>query len=279
RNKSPPLRHSEIHWAWRVENPRIGLYSQMMLTDQIRANPDWARLPGRVLEGGYEVQDLLEAEEGRAKYKIRVLGGGGIDAFANVIQAEGAQAEDQVAVWEMARRLEEANLNTPLAAGQTQLDGVELIYIVLRRPDEMLSSVLRERPLSSQEAGQVLVSVCRALEHLHNNDLVQGCVSPEQIFALGDLIQLSTEGVRRLGSAPAFEVVKAKYRAPESAGVNITPAADVWCLGATLSEVLAPKESEIDLREQAGNLPKPYGTIVERCLDPDPQTRCKLPEL
>jgi eukaryotic-like serine/threonine-protein kinase len=251
----------------------------MMLTDQIGANPDWASLPGRVLEGGYEVQELLEAEEGRAKYKIHVLGGGGMDAFANFIQANAAPAEDQVALWGIARQLEHANLNTPLAAGQTQLDGVELIYVVLRKPDEILSSAVCERPLSSEEAGQVLVNVCQALEHLHNNDLVHGYVSPEQIFALGDLIQLSTEGVRRIGSTPAFEVVKAKYLAPESAGVNITPAADVWCLGATLSEILEPKDSEIDLRERAGKLAKPYGTIVERCLDPDPQTRCKLPEL
>jgi eukaryotic-like serine/threonine-protein kinase len=256
----------------------LPLFSEMMLTEQIHSKPDWASLPGRVLEGGYEVQELLEAEQDRAKYKIRVLGGGGIDAFASFLRADGGTAGDQVEIWETVRRLEHANLNTPLAAGQTQLDGVELIYVVLRKPDEILGSILRERPLAKEEAGEVLVSVSRALEHLHKHDLVHGCVSPDQIFALGDSIQLSTECVRRAGTAPIFEMATGKYVAPESAGVNVRPAADVWGLGATLFEVLTQKEFAMASREQVGSLPIPFGTVVERCLDPDPQTRCDVPD-
>ncbi len=246
--------------------------------EQIHSEPQWASFPGTVLEGGYEVQELLEAEQGRAKYKIRILGGGGVDAFVDVLR-KSAGAESQLALWETARTAEHPNLSTPLAAGETQLDGVELLYIVLRRPDEMLDSILRERALTSEEAGEVLVSAARALEHLHSRELVHGCVSPEQILAVGDSIQLSTHCVRSAGKAPALEIATAKYVAPESADVNVTAAADVWCLGATLFEALTQKEAGGEWRERVGNLPAPFGRILERCLDPNPESRCQLPEV
>jgi eukaryotic-like serine/threonine-protein kinase len=254
------------------------LFLQTMLSEEIHTTPDWTSLSGRVLEGGYEVQELLEAEHDRAKYKIRVLGGGGVEAFADFVRAEGAAAEDQVQLWEAARELQHPNLNTPLTTGQTQQDGVDLIYVVLRKPDEILSSALLERPLACDEAGEVLASISRALEHLHQQDLVHGCVSPEQILATGDSIQLSTEWVRRAGNAPGVELAAAKYIAPESAGVNVTAAADMWCLGATLFEILKQKEFGADSEEQVGSLPAPFGGIVERCLDTNPQTRCGLSE-
>ncbi len=255
------------------------IVSQPILPEQIDSEPQWASFPGRVLEGGYEVQELLEAEEGRAKYKIRVLGGGGVDAFVDVLQDGGVDGESQLAVWESLRPPEHSNLSTPLTAGRTQLDGVELIYVVLRKPDETLESVLRERALTTEEAGEVLVSAARALEHLHSRDFVHGCVSPEQTLAVGDSIQLSTECVAKAGSGPAFRVAKAKYVAPESADGNVTPAADVWCLGATLFEALTQKECGGEWRERAGSLPAPFGRIVERCLDANPESRCELAEV
>ena len=247
-----------------------------MLSEEIHTTPNWTSLSGKALEGGYEVQELLEAEQDRAKYKIHVLGGGGVDAFAEFVRAEGAAAEDQVQLWEAVRQLQHPNLNTPLTAGHAQQDGVDLIYVVLRKPDEILASALLERPLARDEAGEVLASVSHALEHLHEHDFVHGCVSPEQILAVCDSIQLSTECVRRAGNAPSVEVAAPKYVAPESAGVNITPAADVWCLGATLFEILSQKEFGVGSQEQVGSLPAPFGRIVERCLDTNPQTRCPL---
>lgn len=255
------------------------LPEQIPTEPQLHSEPQWASFPGRVLEGGYEVQELLEAEQGRAKYKIRVLGGGGVDAFVDVLQDAGGGAESQLAVWESLRTAEHSNLSTPLAAGRTQLDGVELIYVVLRKPDEMLDSVLRDRPLTTEEAGEVLVSAARALEHLHSRDLVHGCVSPEQTLAVGDSIQLSTECVGRVGTRPVLKIAKAKYVAPESADGNVTAAADVWCLGATLFETLTQKECGSEWRERAGSLPAPFGRIVERCLDANPESRCELAEV
>src|SRR5579884_3306011 len=161
-------------------------------TQLAQTEPQWPSLSGRVLEGGYEVGELAEADETGAKFRIRVLGDRSTEAFAQVVRATGSTAEEQLAIWETARQLKHANLSSPLACGQVQIDGVNVIYAVLRRPDEILTAALAERALDEREAGEVLVSVAAALQALANNGLVHGCVSPEEIVAQGNSIQLTT---------------------------------------------------------------------------------------
>lgn len=249
-----------------------------MLTEQTHTEPQWPSLSGRILEGGYELGELAEVDESGAKFRVRVLGDRSLDAFVHVLRGEGSAAEQQVGVWEAAQKLQHPNLSTPLAVGRTQLDGVDLIYVVLRKPEETLSSALAVRALTAKEAGEVLASVSRGLEHLLQNGLVHGCVSPEQILAVGDSVQLTTACIRRAGAEPPMELRKAKYAAPESGGMNVTPAADVWCVGATIFEALTQQECGEKCGEQAARLPQPFAAIVERCLAADPQSRCELGE-
>ncbi len=249
-----------------------------MVSESIDTTPHWGDLSGRILDGGYELQELLEAEHDRAKFKVRVLGDRTLTPVALVVRAGAHAAQEQIEIWEAARHLRHRNLSTPLASGKTELDG-ELIYVVLREPDESLSSALAERALNTKEAGAVLESVSHALETLLSDGMVHGCVSPEQIVAIGDSIQLSTEGVRKAGADPAVEITKTKYLAPESGSANVTPAADVWCLGATVFEILKQKECTAKCREEAASLPSPFNRVVERCLTPEPGLRCDLSEL
>jgi len=151
--------------------------------------------------------------------------------------------------------------------------------VVQRQPEETLSAALRERALTAAEAGQVVVSVAHALENLLRSGLVHGCVSPEQIVATGDTIQLTTECVRRIGAPPAIATVNTKYVAPESAGVNVTPAADVWCFGASVFEILTQSKYGPHREQEITQLPAPFATIAQRCLTPTMQTRCDLAEV
>ncbi len=252
-----------------------------MLSEQTQTQPQWADLSGRVLEGGYEIEDLLEADRDRAKFKIRVLGDRSVDAFVHLLRTGGTAADERLALWDSVHKLSHPNLHVPLAAGRTELEGVELIYTVLRKPDETLSGALRNRALNAKEAGEVLVSIARALERLHENRLLHGCVSPEQIVAFGDSIQLTSECVRPINASNAsqtVEIVKPKYLAPESSGTNTTPAADVWCLGATLFEVLTQKDCGAGCLGEADALPMPFSRVAQRCLASDPENRCTLSE-
>lgn len=257
--------------------PRIArLLPLMMPTEPTTTDLDWTRLQGTVLEGGYQLETILAAEESVATFKVRVLGDSSANAIARLFFAGPRAAEEQAAVWKSTRQLQDKHLSRPLGAGQTQIDGATLAYVVLRRPDETLDAAVRERPLSKQEAGEVLLALIRGLEELHSHGLVHGCVSPEQIVAIGDSIQLSTEGVRRVGEAPALLLPQARYTAPESEGANVTPEADVWCMGATLVEILTQQRCGEHCIEEASKLPAPFDSIAARCLDADPQSRVKV---
>jgi eukaryotic-like serine/threonine-protein kinase len=248
----------------------------MMPSEATSHDLDWTRLQGTVLEGGLQLESILTADENEASFKVRVLGDSAANAFAKLFAAGGDGAEEQAAVWQSARELKSRHLSAPLGAGQTTMEGAPLLYVVLRRPDETLDAAIRERPLSRQEAGEVLLAAVRGLDELHAHGLVHGCVSPEQIVAVGDSIQLATECVRRAGMEPAPQLPRARYKAPESGAANVTPEEDVWCLGATLLEILTQQACGEDCMEAAAKLPAPFDTIARRCLEADPVARIKL---
>ena len=248
----------------------------IMPSETTQTDLDWSRLQGTVLEGGYQLESILSADAVGATFKVRVLGDASANAIAKVFGMDPANAAEQAALWESTRELDNTNLLTPFGAGQTQVDGASVAYLVLRRPDEVLEAAIRERPLDTHEAGEVLLAVIRGLDELHSHGFVQGSLSPEHIMAAGDAIKLSVEFVGRRGFAPRLHLREPKYRAPESAGQYVTPEADVWCLGATLIEILSQQRCGDDCMAQAANLPAPFDGIARRCLDPDPETRPKL---
>ena len=145
-----------------------------MLTDRNDVETNWTSLCGTVLQGGYQLEELLEADENMARYRVRVLGDGSIDAVGLFYRASGLAGAEQVATWQSVRELGSANLNAPLSAGSTQLGTIELIYVVSRRPDEALKAVIRERALGAEEAVELLSSITRALSDLHTHGFVHG---------------------------------------------------------------------------------------------------------
>ncbi|MBV9677659.1 MAG: hypothetical protein JO185_15075 [Acidobacteriaceae bacterium] len=252
--------------------------TQMIQTDPTQAQGRWTSLSGKILEGGYELQDLLEATDKSARFKVRVLGDRELDSVALVFPLPEADIDRQVELWQNTRMLRHPNVSGPLGAGRLQLDDISAAYVVVRRADEALGAVLRERALTGEETGEALISVTRALEALHINGWAHGCLSPDVVLAVGDFIQLPAECARVAGTPPVTETVAAKYIAPENPGVNLTLAADVWCLGATLFEALTQKVWAEEWREEVEALPEPFATISLRCLETDPQSRCSLAE-
>lgn len=237
---------------------------------------DWTRLLGSVLDGGYQLEAILSADTVGATFKVRVLGDSSANAIAKLFGVDPANACEQAELWESTRELRDTNLLIPLGAGQTQTDGATVAYLIVRRPDEILEEVIRERPLNQQEAGEVLMAAIHGLEELHSHGFVHRCLSPGHIVATGEAIKLSLECVGRTGLAFGVPLREPKYMALESTGQNVTPEADVWCLGATLIEIFSQQDCAEDCMDQAAKLPVPFDSIARRCLDPDPETRLKL---
>ena len=249
-----------------------------MQTEQLEKQ-NWMSLSGRILEGGFELKDLIEADENRALFRVRVLGDRELVATGLFRRADPTSADRQVELWQTVRELRDPRLNSPLGCGTTDLNGSRTVYVVLRQPDETLAGVLRERPLTPAEMKDALLNIAKALEVLHLNGLVHGNLSPAHVVAIGDSIRLSGEGVRFRGAAPAFQSKPATYLAPESNGTNLSTESDIWCLGATVFETLSQKPWAESEREKIEALPEPFATIALRCLVPEPAGRCHLAEV
>jgi serine/threonine protein kinase len=253
--------------------------NHMTMTDNLTSaatKMDWTSLAGIILDGGCELKDATEVRDNAAKLRVRILGSGGRMGTAYFLRLEPKDADDQLDIWETLREIQHPNLNRPLSVGRRQVSGVDTIYFVLADPDEKLAAVVPERPLEWEEAAEALHSLEKALAHLHSFGLIHGSVSPDTVQAVGYTIQLDTEDVRRLGTKPRIVWNKPRYLAPESGTANTTTAADVWCLGATLFEVLAQEPYGTPGAELEEGLP--LGGIISRCLEKNPATRCTLKE-
>ena len=231
------------------------------------------------LEGGYELREILEAEESVASFRVRVLGDYTQKAFAKFFTASADASHEQVAIWDTVRGLRDKNLSAPLGAGVVHVANVPVEYAVIPAPDETLAGVLRERPLTPEEARELMCSMVSGLETLHANGFAHGRVSPEEVLAVGDSIQLSTEAIRPLNALPLVSAGVGKYLAPESIEQNVTAAADVWCLGATLFETLKARAYSPDVDIHAEGLPQAFVRVLACCLEKDPAARSTLAQV
>ncbi|MGH9611354.1 MAG: hypothetical protein ACRD34_16940, partial [Bryobacteraceae bacterium] len=97
----------------------------MQFEDSIQpgsAAPDWMRFKGAVLEGGYQLEDMIAADADFAAFRVRVLGDASLDVVAQFYACNADAAEKQVADWETLGALRHPNLNAPLGAGRKEWD-------------------------------------------------------------------------------------------------------------------------------------------------------------
>jgi serine/threonine protein kinase len=238
--------------------------------------PNWEAFSGTVLPGGYEAGEILQAHPQNVTFRARVLGDWSAKALLHVYSAAGREADEQVALWSSAKELQHENVTSPWTAGKFEPDGAALIYAVVPGADETLAGLLRDRPVTVEEAHEILINLRRGLIYLHSHGWVHGHLSPEQVLAVGDSIRISSQFAHKINTPRPLELVEAKYVAPEAASGNMTPAADVWCLGATLFEALTQKIYSADLFAEISGLPAPFDKTLAKCLDPNPQTRTRI---
>ncbi|MDE2292206.1 MAG: serine/threonine protein kinase, partial [Elusimicrobia bacterium] len=129
-----------------------------------------------------------------------------------------------------------------------------------------LRAVLEEKgSLSLRQARDVLVPVCRALEHAHHRGVVHGGLSPERVVLTRSGYIKVTDFVLARTTAAGGEA----YAAPEVKRGVPTKSSDVYALGVMLHEILAgfrPGEGEWEP-------PPMMADLLERSLDLDARTR------
>jgi hypothetical protein len=237
----------------------------------------WVQLEGRLLEGKYILGDCLHATDTHGIFQTTITGAYVRSASIKISALEGDKRQDQLALWELVRTFDHPNLIRILMTGRTDIDGVAVTYAVMEPSDESLAGVFRERPLDSLEAKQVLESILEGLKYIHAHNLVHGAIEPRNILAVGESIKISTDSLQRPGESGESPDERAN-EAPEVQISGRSAASDIYATGATLFEALTQQLPTTETLEQI-ELPRPFGEIIEHCLELNPEKRWTSKEI
>ena len=185
--------------------------------------------------------------------------------------------------------LRHANLAGISATGI--LDDRGLVYAIAEPVERTLTDLVDQRPLSPDDARELVDQVVSGLAYLHSENLVFCNLRPEAIWRaastwkLGDFSQLRVAGTgnsRDLRSALA----RRPDLPPEVYEGVVSPAWDVWSLGVLLRRMLTPPAtpasadtSQPGRQIRHSELPAPFDRIMRDCLDPNPETRITLEQI
>ncbi len=166
-----------------------------------------------------------------------------------------------------------------------------------------LATRLGRAPLGGDEAMQLLRSMAAALPHLHNKNIVHGDIRPRQILFDASGFPILTDGGHAQALAQAglaladLQPDSALYLAPErSAGALMSPASDLYSLGATFYTALTGRppfegssplaiasrhRHEAPLAPSSLNpmVPRDFDTLALRLLSKNPDERPSAFEL
>lgn len=189
----------------------------------------------------------------------------------------GNDEEAQLARWAEAAKLDHPHLMRLYECGACEMEGTRYLYVVMEYADEDLSQIIPQRPLTPEEAAEVLPPAAQALAYLHRAGFVHGRIKPSNIQAVNNVLKISADGLCHKGEHIALRKL-AVYDAPEISTEGLATEADAWSLGVTLVAMLTqyPPDFTNTSPPQAivpETIPQPLHEIARRCLMADPRQR------
>ena len=244
----------------------------------------WQHWVGQVVDGTFPLRQYLGGSDHSAVFLTERAGAASQKAAIKLIPADPSNQKIQLSRWERATKLTHPHLIRLFQGGHCQVDGTEVLYTVMEYAEENLSQILPDRPLTPAESRQMLQSVLDALGYLHGQGWVHGHLRPPNIMAISDQLKLSSDGLCETGLQSSL-VSTPSIVSPEMAGGGtLSPASDIWSLGAMLVEVLTQQpptfkgsgDGELVVPD---TMLAPWPEIVSHCLSRDPQRRWTVAEL
>lgn len=236
---------------------------------------------GRIIDGRFTLLRWLGGTEQSSVFLTDLEGDPAKNAAIKLSPENAVEAETRIAQWAAARTLSHPHLMRLFHAGRCNVDGVDLLYVVTEYAEEVLSEILRERPLVPGETREMLDTVVQALSWLHGRDLLHGHLKPSNIMVVDGRLKLSSDRLHPAGEPARISPGSGKYDAPEVALGEMSPAVDVWSLGVVLVETLSQRPP---LWDGSGggepvvpaSIPPPFFGLARECLCVDPARRCTL---
>ena len=243
---------------------------------------EWKQWEGRTLSGRFPLKQFLGASEQGAVFLTEREGGG--KAAIKLISANPADAQRRLAQWELAAVLTHPYLIQLYDMGRTQVEGADVLFVVMEYAEEDLSQILPQRALTPGEAKEMLGPVVDVLGYLHGNGFVHGHLKPSNVLAAGDRVKISSDRVGKIGDRFADAGAPDVYDPPEKARGKNSAAADVWSLGVTLTEVLTRQVPQVNGKDHGElklpeGLSSPFLDVARNCLWRDPEQRWSIGEI
>ena len=251
----------------------------------------WKQWEGQIVDATFPLLRYLGGTEHCAVFLTERRDGDRlVRAAIKLIPAGSDEGEIQISRWKQSAELSHPHLIPLFEMGRFELDGVQLVYVVMECAEENLSQVLPDRALTPSEAREMLESVLDVLGYLHREGFVHGHIKPVNVMASGDQLKVSSDGLSRAGELPGEAADQSAYDPPEYArGVlpmsqTMTPAGDVWSLGMALVETLTQKLPVVRTSEQRNpslpqSLQEPFLDIARHCLLRHPQARWTVDQI
>lgn len=234
------------------------------------AAPDnWKRWLGQTVNGAFPLREHLGGDAHRAvfltEYDHR-------PAVIQLISENFPGRARRLESWQLATEISHRNLTRVFQVGLCHLEGEELFYAVMEAVEENLGQILADRPLTPEEAGEMLKPAVDALLYLHKRGLAHAALQPANVGAIGDQLKLSSDNLCRTDEKLGD---RGNYDPPEA---SCSPAGDIWSLGMTLVEVLTQRlpmrdGDSLGDPELPENLPAQLREIARNCLRKDAKRR------
>jgi TonB family protein len=250
-------------------------------SQQMSKPEEWKSWEGRVVEI-FPLQQWLGGSDHSAVF-LTEIPGASQRAAIKLMEVDGVEAGLRASHLGATTKLSHPNLIRIFQAGQATIDDTNVVYVVMECADDDLSQILPTRPLESTEVSDLLPPLLGALNYLHDGGLVHGRIKPSNVLAVGDRLKLSADQIVSVANQNPQHRRRDAYDAPETAAGIVSPAGDVWSLGATLVAALTQNVSFGEDAQRDPGLPaslsEPYRTIARECLHLDPKKRWSLPQI
>src|ERR1043166_2672962 len=123
----------------------------------------WEQWQGQVVNGVFPLVEYLGGGERSAVFLTEDTLRKNQKAAIKLALEDSENAELQLARWQLAAGLSHPHLLGLFSMGRCQLGDRELLYLVMEYAEENLSQVLAQRPLTTEEARDMLEPVLETL--------------------------------------------------------------------------------------------------------------------
>jgi TonB family protein len=248
---------------------------QVMNTAVIRS--DWV---GRTVEGRFPLLECLGDSGTGVVFRTELPEPPAKKAAIRLIPVDDVNPQSLMSEWAAAASLSHPHLMKIFLSGQSEVDGIRLLYVVTEYAEENLAQIIPERPLSPEEVREMLPPVVDALSYLHGRRMAFGHLKPSNIMVVDNQLKLPLDGRPARGGANT-QGERGIYEAPETANGAGSPASDVWSVGVTLVEALTQHPPLLDRSKGQdplvpASVPQPFADIARQCLRVDPGSRVTL---